>query len=478
MKKRDTALNRGFTSIRVQPLHGADGACAPRVCYMQRTRIFRSHEGCGILLMLRKGWGKGPKLSCMMRPVFPYPVPDSEVDMTYKFLHAIGSRLHARALCLGAVALVAAAPVLPAQSTTPAQPAQQQDQTPPEAGGPSGDNGVIALPKKKEGTVAPPPAAARPVFKNPEGAGNYSIRVDVPEVTLDVGVLLQKTGQFVPGLKPDNFRVYENGVEQKVIGFKRVEAPITALLLCEFASTNYYFVYDMRNAAWAFAQQLRPQDYVALMTYDMRTQIQLDFTQDKRQLLNAINSLVIPGFTERNMFDALSEALDRLSRIPGRKYIILIGSGRDTFSKITLDDILKKIKNTQDITIFTVSTGGALRAVTEGQPGWGAEMRDMDYLQADNEMRTFAKMTGGMSFFPRFEGEMPDIFGAINQAIRSKYELVYHPSDAKQDGTYRKLRVELVDDEGKPLRIQDQKHKNLKYEIIARDGYKAKEEVE
>ena len=89
-----------------------------------------------------------------------------------------------------------------------------------------------------------------------------------------------------PDLKPANFRVYEDGVEQKVTGFKRVEAPITALMLCEFASatTLIDYVYDMRNAAWAFAQQLRPQDYVALMTFDMRTQIWLDFTQDKRQL--------------------------------------------------------------------------------------------------------------------------------------------------------------------------------------------------
>jgi len=60
-----------------------------------------------------------------------------------------------------------------------------------------------------------------------------------------------------------------------------------------------------------------------------------------------------------------------------------------------------------------------------------------------------------------------DIFSSINQNIRSKYQLVYHPTNAKQDGTYRKLRVELVDDEGQPLHIQDEKHKPLKYEIIA-----------
>jgi len=362
------------------------------------------------------------------------------------------------------------------------QPSQQPDQASPDAGGPGGENGPIALPKKKDKGEEPPPAPAQPKFKNPEGAGDYSLRVDIPEVTVDVGVLLEKTGQFVPGLKPTNFKVYEDGAEQKVIGFKRVEAPITALMLCEFSSSfnyyNYYFLRDMQNAAWAFAQQLRPQDYVALMTFDMKTQIWLDFTQDKRQLLQAIQSLVIPGFSEKNLFDALYEAEDRLSRIEGRKYIILIASGRDTFSKITLDKIYQKVKSTPDITIFAISTGGNLRAQTEGGPGFNQQLRDIDYLQADNEMKTFAKYTGGMWFSPRFQGEMPEIFGAINAAIRSKYELVYHPSNRKQDGSYRKLRVELVDDEGKPLKMQDEKHKQLKYDIIARDGYRAKQEVE
>jgi VWFA-related protein len=300
---------------------------------------------------------------------------------------------------------------------------------------------------------------------------NYSLRIEVPEVTVDVGVLLEKTHQFVPGLKPTNFRVYEDGVEQKVSGFKRVEAPITALMICEFAANSYYFIYDMRNAAFAFAQQLRPQDYVALMTFDMRNQIQLDFTQDKRQFQEAINSLRIPGFSETNVFDALYEGLDRLERIEGRKYIILIATGIDTFSKLTLDKILKKVKAAQDITIYTVATGGFARAAS-------AHGDNLTFLQADNQLRTFANLTGGASYFPRFPAEMPDIFSEINSNIRSKYELIYHPSNAKQDGTYRKLRVELVDDEGQPLRIQDEKHKPLKYDIITREGYRARQEVE
>ena len=385
------------------------------------------------------------------------------------------------ALALSMLTLLATMPQLPAQA--PAQQPQQpqQPQAQPDSGGPAPDNGSIALPKKKDQPEdTPPPAPAEPKFKNPEGAGNYSLQMQALEVTVDVGVLLEKTHQFVPNLKPSNFRVYEDGVEQKIVGFKRVEAPITALMLCEFASNGYWWWkgQDMINASYAFMQQLRPQDYVALMTYDMRTQIVTDFTQDKRQLLGALQTLQIPGFSETNVFDALYEAEDRLSRIEGRKYIVLIGTGRDTMSKLTLDKILQKVKTTPDITIFTVSTGGALRAMTEGRGGWNGQLRDMDYLQADNEMRTFAKLTGGESFFPRFAGEMPDIFQEINTNIRSKYELVYHPSNVKQDGTYRKLRVELVDEEGKPQRFEDQKHHPLKYDIIARDGYRARPEVE
>ncbi|MGA2650143.1 MAG: VWA domain-containing protein [Terracidiphilus sp.] len=387
---------------------------------------------------------------------------------------------HRRAL--PAVSLILFAGVLavaPGKAQTPTPPPAQPDQTAPDSGGPGGDTGVIAVPKKKDAPeeAAPlPPAPAERTVKNPEGMPSTSIRIEVPEVSVDVGVLLEKTHMFVPGLKPSNFRVYEDGVEQKVVGFKRVEAPITALMICEFASprnlnsySGYMLIRDMRNSAFAFAEQLRPQDYVALMTYDMRNQIQLDFTQDKKELLQAIDSLRVPGFSETNMFDAVAEGLDRLSRVEGQKYIILVASGRDTFSKLTLDKILKKIKESQNITIYTISTGGFMRAV-------GGDSITM--LQADNEMKTFSSLTGGASYFPRFQGELPDDFGQINQNIRSKYQLVYHPTNPKQDGTYRKLRVMLVDDEGKPLQMQDEKHKPLKYDIIARDGYRAKPEVE
>jgi VWFA-related protein len=392
-------------------------------------------------------------------------------------------------MLLAALMIVSAAPIGGAQSQNQNQgqqpPAQQQpDQSAPAAGGPSGDNGPIALPKKPENTGNnPPPAPAQPKFKNPEGAPNVSLRVEVPEVTVDVGVLLEKTHQFVPGLKPSNFRVLEDGVVQKVEGFRRTEAPITVLILMEYAARGYMFRIDALNSAWAFTQQLRPQDYVAMMTFDLNTHIVSDFTQNKQQILEGINQLAnevwMPAaFSETSIFDALNESLDRLSRLEGQKYIVLIASGVDTMSKLTLDEILKRIKASHNITIFSISTGGLLLAMTEGMPGEFSGMRDMTYLQAENQMKTFSDLTGGMHFEPRFVGELPDDMKAINQSIRAKYELVYHPTNSKQDGTWRKIRVELVDDEGNPLRMQDEKHKPLKYDLIYRDGYRARQQVE
>lgn len=366
------------------------------------------------------------------------------------------------------------------QSTPQNQTQQQQqqqpqptDQTAPEAGGPGNDNGPIAIPKKAPAAPPPPPPTT---IKNPPGLGNLSLRVDVPVVNVDVGVLTDKTHQFIPNLKEDNFRVYEDGVPQEIVSFRQVKAPITAVLLLEFANTNFNFIYDMWTAAVSFTNQLQPNDYVAVVTYDMHTTILTDFTQNRMLVQQAIESLRMPTWDETNLFDALYETLDRLSRIDGRKYIILISSGRDTFSKITLDKILQKVKETPNVTIFSIATGGS--GYMGGGGFAGGRMNSITMLQAQNQLQTFARMTGGMYFEPRFEAEFPDIFTEINASIRNQYQITYKPSNIKMDGTYRRIHVELVDDEGHPLRMQDEKHHNVKYDIIARDGYKAKQQVE
>ncbi len=357
-------------------------------------------------------------------------------------------------------------PATPPPATPP--PATPPPGTAPDEGGPVNDSNGIVLPKKKDEAAPPPPAPAEERPKNPNGA-IYSLRVDVPIVNLDVGVLLDKTHQFVPGLKSDNFLVVEDGVEQRVQTVRLTKAPITAVMLLEFAANSYAYVRDMQNASVAFFRTLQPDDYVAVETYDIRTHVLCDFTNNRDVVAQALGSLMMPTWHETNEFDALYETLDRLSRVDGQKYIVLISSGRDTLSRLTLDQILSKVKASQNTTIFSISTGG-----------FGREMgrESIQALQDQNELRTFAQMTGGMYFSPVFQGELPNIISQISESIRNKYVLTYRPTNAKNDGTFRKVKVYLVDNEGKPLKMSDEKGKPLKYSVVARDGYRAKLPVE
>lgn len=369
------------------------------------------------------------------------------------------------------------------------QPASQgqdngkpKQDVPADAGGPTDSIGPYAIPTKKteEAPPPPPPVTAKKVEDIPD----YSLKVNVPLVNVDV-LVTTKDGQFVPGLKMENFRVAEDGVPQKVTKFNVSEAPITAVLLVEFANTSWPMLVDALNASYAFAHSLRKDDWVAVAYYDMQPHILTDFTQDKNAVFGALNQLRIPGFAETNEFDAIYDTLDRLDRIEGKKYVILVSTGIDTFSKLTLDKITKKIKDTKDVTIFPISIGWYIREMCEvqhctgmihGMASWGT--KNIDYLQADNEMRTFASMTGGRAYFPRFQAEFGEIFQDIGNDIRHEYTLAYSPTNTKLDGTYRKLKVEVIAPDGKALKVRDQKGKDVKIDVVARDGYTAKHTVD
>jgi VWFA-related protein len=371
------------------------------------------------------------------------------------------------------VALMLAATGLPAlaQSQSPTPPPQNQQAPPAEMGGPNSDVGPIAAPKKKE---APPPEKPK-AAKAPAAAGEYSLRVDVPLVSVPV-MVTTKNGQFIPGLKEQNFKVLEDGVPQRISSFAiQKDAPITAVLLVEFAANDYFFIYDALTAAYTFANTLKKEDWVAVEYYDMKPHILVDFTQNKQEILGALNTLQIPTWQETNLFDALYDTIDRLERVEGHKYLILISSGVDTFSRLNYDQVLKKVKDSHDITIFAISTGQWIRTVTEPYQG---PIQQLTFAQADNQLNYFAKYTGGHAYFPRFEGEMRDIFGDIANTVRNEYVISYRPSNSKQDGTYRKIKIELTDGNGGALKIKDQKGKDVKPVVIAREGYKAKMEVE
>ena len=366
-----------------------------------------------------------------------------------------------------------------AQDQPAPAPRVNTPEPPPAAGGPQADVGPYAIPKKKG---QPPPALTPEKPSNIEGLLGYSIHVNVPLVEIPVSVTT-KEGQFISSLQKDNFRVYEDGVPQTISSFAVSQAPITAVLLVEFASTNYAFVIDALRASYSFANTLKKDDWVAVVSYDIKPQTLLDFTQDKGAIFGALNQLRIPGFAETNLFDALYDTLDRMDRVEGHKYIILASTGFDSFSKINLDQITKKIRSTHDVTIFSISVGWLARERYEARGraaphGLGIPISRIDYLQADNELQTFARLTGGRFYQPRFEAEYREVFHDIVGEIRNQYEISFRPTNSKLDGSYRKLKVEVVAPDGGALKVRNQKGKDVKFQVIAREGYTAKKTVE
>jgi Ca-activated chloride channel homolog len=259
------------------------------------------------------------------------------------------------------------------------------------------------------------------------------------------------------------------------------EAPVTVCMLVEFSNKfqSYYGSgwFQTLEAAYGFVETLKKDDYVAVIAYDLRPEILSDFTADRRKTYEAMQRLRIAGFSEANLYDALADVEERMSTIEGRKAILLISSGIDTFSKLTFDKA-RKVMQANAVPIYAIGLLQTAREMADARGGMGAIAR-LDFLQADNQMKTFAKETGGMAFFPRFYGEFPSIYQQVSDSLRNQYSLAYSPSNQVKDGKYRKIKVELINPAtNEPLRVADQKGKPIKYQIVAKAGYNAARAVE
>jgi Ca-activated chloride channel family protein len=353
----------------------------------------------------------------------------------------------------------------------------------------TGGSETVARPKKGNTTGStsapaetPPDQAKIPSqFKKgkdlPEGVATYS--TDAVTVTVDVSVLDNK-GHFIPNIPAGNFRVLEDNVPQKISGVSKGEAPMTIAMVIEF-SGRFQQVYSSAwfqtlQAAYGFVQTLRPDDYVAVVAYDLRPEILSDFSTDRRETQDGLSRLRFPGFSEANLFDALTDTAQRMQDIEGRKAILLISSGVDTFSKLNYGEARKAIQNA-GVPIYAI---GLMQAYRDIMYAYGAisDQANMTFLQADNQLRTFTKESGGMAYFPHFYGEFPDIYRGISEVLRSQYVLTYTPSNTARDGKFRKIKVDLVDpDTNKPLSITVN-GKPAKYEVLAKPGYTAPKAVE
>lgn len=288
-----------------------------------------------------------------------------------------------------------------------------------------------------------------------------------PVVNLDV-LVTDEDGLVLGGLKRENFRVLADGKPQTVSQFEPIGAPITIVMLMEYSGIAYdYFAYKAASWGSTFLNYLEPEDYIAVVTYDIKPTVKIDFTRNKANVQQTLSSLSYPQFHEANIYDAIIDTLDRLDHVQGKKAILLLSTGADTMGQSTIDDTLKRIKES-DATMFSVGVAEA-----EYQSAQVSSGSSLSYLHSKNILDSFAKMTGGTAWFPRFEGEIPDIFRSVAAFLRSQYRIGFSPSNVAQDGKYHKLKVEIIAADGKPLIITNPKGKRQKPRVYAREGYTA-----
>ncbi|MCB1025988.1 MAG: VWA domain-containing protein [Acidobacteria bacterium] len=309
-------------------------------------------------------------------------------------------------------------------------------------------------------------------------------------VNVDTVVYNKKTGQIITGLKKDNFAIFEEGVKQEITNFATPEAPITVTLVVEYSKWSEVFgLYGsggwdaghlevVRPVAQFLSQFIKPpNDYASVIAFDIRPTPITDFTNDPARLRSTVNLLLRnrPAFRENNLFDAIKFALVGgkgdsvvLENSPEDKAdyggmvdvksqhraIILVASGIDTFSRINYSEARKVVQNS-GIPIYIISTGNLFYKKYEGRLGPtdsidGTPGR-LTFLQAQNQMNTFAKESGGQHFPMTFPSELPSILTSINALLRNQYSLAYDAGDEKRKaGKKYKLEVRVdVNGDGK-----------------------------
>jgi Ca-activated chloride channel family protein len=323
------------------------------------------------------------------------------------------------------------------------------------------------------------PLAQRIAIAAPQGV----LQTTAELVKVDVSVA-DPGGNFISSLTQNDFRLLDNGVERPISFFMSVDAPAQVMVLLETGPAVYLIHSEHLAAAYALLQGLDSRDEVALATYDQSARRILPFTSDKTRLLPALSGIQYNiGMGELNFYDSLSEVLDSLALLPGKRAIVLLSTGLDSSQPSRWDALASKIKQ-DDVVIFPVALGGSLRILPPAkasknkksrQSGEGPNVRALrpdnpvSFARADQDLRALASMTGGRAYFPDSRENFVAIYREIAAMLRHQYVLGFAP---EHDGHYHSLTVELTRFPSSGQQANS-KSKKSPYEIFSRAGYLA-----
>jgi Ca-activated chloride channel homolog len=292
------------------------------------------------------------------------------------------------------------------------------------------------------------------------------VRVETNLVTMPVSVI-DRDGRFISGLQQNDFRIFENGVEQKVGYFQSVEQPFTVILMIDVSPSTAFQIDEIQEGAISFINQLRPADRVMVMSFDETVHILSRPTNDRRQLRNAIYQAQFGEGT--SIYDAVDYAINReLTNIQGRKAVVIFTDGVDTTSRRAnyqstisdveeVDALFYPIRyNTQrnggwggggrrrgggvDDWIGIILGGGNVQLGGPGSVGGSSA----EYATGLRYLETLAQNSGGRKFEADTTSNLDAAFAGIAEELRRQYSLGYYPDKAGQPGERRQIKVRVM----------------------------------
>src|SRR6266498_2840178 len=349
---------------------------------------------------------------------------------------------------------------------------------------PTGNSSTPARPPVLGGATRTPgtqPAGASsaPSANGPEEveAGDV-IRVSTTLVTLPVSVM-DRDGRYIPNLRKEDFRLWEDGVEQDVAFFSSVDKPFSVVLMLDTSGSTRFRIEDIQDAAITFVSQLRPDDRVMVVSFDDQVRILTDFTGDRNRLREAIRRTRTGDGTK--LYDAVDLVINReLNRVSGRKAIVLFTDGVDTTSRHAsyatnlrdaeeLDALIYPVQydtymdlnsggptwpgagrvptSPVDILIQILGSrgGGGGRGGRRGGPGGGGTAGSSrgDYELASRYLQDLAQRTGARHYQADSTSNLSYAFANIAEELRRQYSLGYYPKRPPQPGQRRQVKVRV-----------------------------------
>ncbi|MEP6703718.1 MAG: VWA domain-containing protein [Acidobacteriota bacterium] len=295
-------------------------------------------------------------------------------------------------------------------------------------------------------TVGPAPkqdTAAAPVAAAP--AGEDVVKVETSLITIPVSVF-DRHGLYIPNLKKEDFRIFEDGKEQAIEYFGTSEKPFTVILLLDTSPSTEYEIDEIRDAAKAFVDQLKPQDKVMVIEFDGNVHVLTESTGDRPAIYKAIKRADFGGGT--SLYDAVSFSISkRLNAVTGRKAIVLFTDGVDTQSSKSNYDSTLALAEESDSLIFPIYYNTFENTRANSMDVWGpppAGTTAREYAVGKKYLEELAAYTGGRVFRPEATpGGLTAAFEGIAEELRRQYSIGYIPSEDGKAGQRKQIKVRV-----------------------------------